>query len=367
MDEPQAPPPSRPSLRWVGFGVAILLVGAVVGWATSTVFTPPKDVLDSTAFTYVELVEGEVGSSITLNTLAEWNPEPVGTNLAVGTVTTVALSAGSTVEAGSILYTVNLKPVVVGQGTIPAFRSLSRGASGSDVTQLQAMLRSQGFFGSTPDGDFGFATERAVRQWQAALGVERSGVVEAGDIVFVPTLPARLALDTTLIKRGAILSGGEPVVEGLPASPRFTVPVTEAQAGLMPTGTRVDIAGPDGAAWVASVLDRETADDGTISIALGSMDDFPICKDACSSISVAEPSLLLSRIETVATQRGLTVPSSALLSKADGTVVMIDAAGVEYPVTIVTSARGMSVVEGAGTQASTVRSGLAVRVPAKED
>jgi hypothetical protein len=34
---------------------------------SATVLTPAKDVLDSTAFTYVEVVNGEVGSSIGLH------------------------------------------------------------------------------------------------------------------------------------------------------------------------------------------------------------------------------------------------------------------------------------------------------------
>ena len=61
-------------LRRGGIAAAILLVGAVVGWAASAVFTPPQDVLDSTAYTFVEVVQGEVGSSIALNTVAEWTP-----------------------------------------------------------------------------------------------------------------------------------------------------------------------------------------------------------------------------------------------------------------------------------------------------
>jgi peptidoglycan hydrolase-like protein with peptidoglycan-binding domain len=367
MSELHEAHPRGSVLRWVALGVAILLVGAVVGWATSTVFTPPKDVLDSTAFTYVELVEGEVGSSITLNTLAEWKAEPIGTNLASGTVTTVGVVAGATVDVGSTLYTVNLRPVVVAQGEIPAFRTLARGDTGADVTQLQNMLRALGFLRSTADGLFGSATENAVRAWQRDIGADRSGVVEAGDIVFVPHLPTRISLDTSVIKRGATLSGGEEVIAGLPLSPEFTVPVSESQAALMPAGTRVDISGPDNAQWVASVVGRETADDGTISMTLESLDDAPICAEECGSLSVAEPALLLSRVETVSVVRGLTVPSAALLSKADGTVVVIDAEGTEYSVTVVTSARGMSIIEGAGSASSIVESGLAVRVPAKED
>jgi multidrug efflux pump subunit AcrA (membrane-fusion protein) len=111
--------PGRPWLRWVGIGALILLVGGGIGWAAATVLTPAKDVLDSTAFTYVEVVNGEVGSSINLNTVAEWTPIPVGSNLASRVVTSVNVEPGQEVGPGAVLYTVNLRPVVIGQGEHP--------------------------------------------------------------------------------------------------------------------------------------------------------------------------------------------------------------------------------------------------------
>jgi hypothetical protein len=72
---------------------------------------------------------------------------------------------------------------------------------------------------------------------------------------------------------------------------------------------------------------------------------------------VTGQTLLLSKIVTVETVSGLVVPSAALLSAADGAVSVIDEEGVSHPVTVETSARGMSVVDG-------VSAGLRVRVPA---
>ncbi len=155
---------------WVGIGLVTLLVGAGIGWAGATVLTPAKDVLESTAFTHVEVVPGEVGSSINLNTVAEWTPVPVGTNQASGTVTTVEVTAGDEVTHGSVLYTVNLRPVVIGQGAVPGFRPLARGTDGADTQQLQGMLAALGFFKAAPDGKFGAATDAAVRAWQKSLG-----------------------------------------------------------------------------------------------------------------------------------------------------------------------------------------------------
>lgn len=347
-------------LRWVAAGAAVLLIGGGIGWAAATVLTPAKDVLDSTAFTYVEVVYGEVGSSINLNTVAEWTPVPVGSNLAPGVVTSVNVEAGQEVSAGTVLYTVNLRPVVIAQGSIPAFRGLSTGASGADIIQLQTMLAALGFYTYEVDGQFDWVTREAVRDWQESLGLAPDGAVQAGDIVFVPVLPTRVALDAETVKRGAALSGGEEVVQGLPAAPSFTVPVTDTQASLMPTGTRVEITGPDGDVWEGFVVDQQADEQGGVTVMLAGQDDASICGQTCGTIPVTGEAFLRSRIVTVESVTGLTVPSAALLSRSDGSIVVIDDEGVERAVTVVTSARGMSVIEG-------VADGTMVRVPASAE
>jgi peptidoglycan hydrolase-like protein with peptidoglycan-binding domain len=347
----------RTRLRWLAIGIAVLLVGGGVGWAAATVLTPAKDVLDSTAFTYVAVVSGEVGSSINLNTAAEWTPVPVGSNLASGVVTSVNVEPGQEVGTGAVLYTVNLRPVVIAQGSIPAFQGLSSGSTGADVAQLQAMLASLGFYNYDVDGKFDWATTQAVESWQESLGLDGDGVVRAGDIVYVPSLPTRVALDAEKVERGASLGGGEPVVRGLPPTPAFTIPVTDTQASLMPTGTRVEVTGPEGDTWEGFVVDQESNEESGITVKLAGKDGASICADACGTIPVTGQALLRSRIVTVESMTGLTVPSAALLSKSDGSLAVIDDEGVEHAVTVVTSARGMSVIEG-------VTDGMMVRVPA---
>lgn len=350
----------RRPLAWMAAGLAILVAGGGLGWAATTVLTPPADVLDSTAFTFVEVTDGEVGASINLNTVAAWSPIPVGSNLSAGTVTTVNVEPGQEVSTGSVLYTVNLRPVVVAQGAIPSFQSLSQGATGADVAQLQTMLASLGFYAYAVDGKFDWVTQEAVEAWQTSLGVPDDGTVQAGDIVYVPTLPTRVSLDTDKVKRGASLGGGEEVIRGLPPTPSFTIPVTSSQAALMPTGTRVEITGPNGEAWQGFVLEQvaNTKDDG-ITVTLEGKDGAAICGDECGSIPVTDEALLRSKIVTVESVSGLTVPSAALVSNADGTLSVIDDKGVSRTVTVATSAKGMSIVKG-------VPAGTLVRVPASE-
>lgn len=347
--------------RWVGLAVVIFSVGGAAGWAAGVVFSPPRDVLNETSFTTVEVTNGEVGSSLSLNTAAAWTPVPVGVNQAVGTVTTVQVAPGQEVGQGAVLYTVNLRPVVIAQGAIPAFRTLARDVNGADTGQLQSMLASLGFYTRAVDGKFELTTEQAVKAWQKSLGIESNGVVEVADIVFVPALPTRVTFDTSAVARGTALSGGDAVISGLPAAPEFVLPVNDVQSALMPDGTRVKIAGPEGQSWMGYVAGRERdADAGTVDVRLAGKDGAVICADECGAIPVTGQSLLPSSIITVETVTGLVVPSAALVTPANGSVVLVDEAGVEHSVEVTASADGMSVIEG-------VEAGLLVRLPGSED
>jgi hypothetical protein len=352
-------PPRRRFARWVAVAAVGILIGGAGGWAASTVLRPPADVLDETAYTFVEIVRGEVGSSINLNTVAAWSPTPIGSNLAGGVVTSINVVQGQEVGPGGVLYTINLRPTVIAQGDIPAFRTLARGASGADVAQLQGFLTTLGFYSGPIDGGFGSGTESAVESWQESLGLEADGAVQASDLIFTPVLPTRIALDLEVLKRGASVGGGEEVVNGLPAAPTFDIPVTDAQSALIPSGTRVIIRGPNGEDWEAQVLDRESDADGATTLTLEGPDGSAICGDTCADIPVENETLLSSQIVTVEPVAGLVVPSAAIWSNASGETFVTDNDGETHQVEIVTSARGMSVITG-------VDEGIKVRIPATE-
>ncbi len=345
-------------VKAASFFLAGALVAAAAAWAMATVITPAEDPLEETRFTVVTVVPGEVGSTIQLNAAAEWTATPIGVNRAMGVVTSINVAPGDEISQGGTLYTVNLRPVVIASGSVPSFRDIGLGTHGDDVRQLQQMLTDLGFYRGAIAGEAGGVTEAAIRAWQKSMGVEQTGVVLSGDVVFVPTLPTRLIVEPEIVERGSTLSGGEPTIAALPDSPSFRVPVTDAQAAMMPSGTRVDITSPQGNTWTAYAAEQ-TRDDttGTVNIALTAPAGGTICGDSCAEIPIAgEPSLLSARIVTVESVAGLVVPSSALVSSADGTLQLIDDEGTRITVTVLGSARGMSVVEGA-------TEGMKVRVP----
>ncbi len=341
----------------IGAGVVAVLAAAGV-WAGLTVLQPADDPLAAHTYTYVEVTEGEVGSQLALNTIAQWRTQRVGENRASGVVTSVNIAAGDEVNVGDTLYSVNMRPVVIGQGSTPAFRAISYGSEGPDVKQLQEMLGALGFYSYTADGKAEGGTESAIRAWQESLGLEQTGQVEFGDVVFVTTLPTRMALDTEKVVTGSSLSGGEPVIRGMSSNPEFTLPVTDAQAAMIPTGTRVEMTSPNGDTWTGvstdQVRDKETE---ALTITLAGVDGASICGDGCAQIPVSGQTQLVSRIVTVEPVTGLVVPSAALVTDANGDPMLIDAKDLRHSVKIITSAKGMSVIEG-------VEAGLRVRIPA---
>ena len=338
-------------------GAIALLVGVAVGWAVSVVAQPVADPSDSLAYTLVTVTQGQVGSSVKLNTMATWPTTVVGVNRSQGVVTGVNLAPGEVTEQGDIIYSVDLRPVIVAMGDIPAFRTITAGDSGADVSQLQSMLTALSFYSGPISGTAGKLTARAIKAWQTSLGLPNTGQVDLGDVIFVPQLPARLSLDTAIIKRGASLTGGEPVMLGLPDAPTFTIPVTDMQAAGMPPGTRVEITAPNTQTWQA-VIDDQSSDPNTgfVDLSLASLVPGTICADQCDLVSVTGQTRLDSTVITMEPVSGLMVPSAAVATQADGSTVVVTDSGERLVVQVVASAKGMSIITG-------VNAGLAIRIP----
>ncbi|GGF33667.1 hypothetical protein GCM10011399_28530 [Subtercola lobariae] len=342
--------------------LALVVVAAVAGWAFTVILSPAPGVPTPDGYTLATSVEGDVGAHLTLNVAATWSLSPVGTNEAAGVVTTVDAQSGQLVDAGARLYSVNQQPVVAAQGAVPAYRSISGGDSGADVAQLQAMLTQLGFYAGPADGTAGASTVVAVRQWQQSVGVDATGELTLGAVIFVPTLPARLVLDASVVHRGATLAGGEAVVQWLGQSPVFTLPVSDTQSAMVGTDTRVLIDDGHGDTWQAVAAGRSEAQTGTVVIALAPADgaanaDGGICGAQCEVVPVDGQTLFSARVVTVETVRGVVVPTAALQTDATQRVVVVDGAGTEHPVRVTAESQGLSVVTG-------IDAGLAVRVPA---
>ena len=77
---------------------------------------------------------------------------------------------------------------------------LKRGASGTAVRQLQAALKEAGHDPGPIDGDFGAATEAAVRAFQQEKGIAVDGIV--GDITWL-NIDEDAVFSHPVLRRGA--------------------------------------------------------------------------------------------------------------------------------------------------------------------
>jgi peptidoglycan hydrolase-like protein with peptidoglycan-binding domain len=337
--------------------VMFMLAGAACTWAILTVMRPVEDPVDAFTFTYATVKEGRVGSTLALNTTAEWTLSPIGVNRSAGVVTGTRIEDGVEVNAGSILYEVDLRPVVIAEGDVPSFREIGEGTVGEDVEQLQHFLTEVGYFFGESDGRAQSGTVQAIRAWQDALGIEVTGTVGPGDLIFVPSLPMRVALDGKTVYRGATLSGGEEILQGLPAAPFFRIPVTEAQAVMVPTGTPINVSSPAGDIWSAFANEQTVdRDSGSSWITLIGPAGASVCADECGQIAVSGQSLLKAQIILVEDVEGLVVPSSALVTDSTSNIAVVDREGERHIVSVESSAKGISVIAG-------VEAGLEVRIP----
>lgn len=102
-----------------------------------------------------------------------------------GTITWLP-AEGDVIERGRKLFEVDGDPVLLMYGDVPAYRELAEGVSdGPDVEQLESNLAALGFDPGTVDDEFTSATAGAVADWQDSLGLEETGAVELGRVVFM--------------------------------------------------------------------------------------------------------------------------------------------------------------------------------------
>jgi hypothetical protein len=179
-------------------------------------------------------------------TLGYADPETVFNRLS-GTVTSLP-AVGDVVKPGQALYRVDGAPVVLFDGTVPAYRSLSDGVSaGADVMQLKRNLVDLGFDTGhqiTINDTFDAATTAAVDRWQASLGQPQTGAVTVGEVVFLPGAQRVSTVSAALGSNGGSSASGSGASAGgtgarttVIARPEFVALTTSSPAPSTATQT----------------------------------------------------------------------------------------------------------------------------------
>jgi hypothetical protein len=253
-------------------------------------------------------------------------------NRARGTYTKLPAS-GHEVECGAVLYRVNDKPVLLLCGSTPAYRSLSEGDSGPDVTELNANLVHLGYASRAqldPSSDhFTPATSSALEKLQSKLGEDRSGSLKLGQAVF---LPESVRIATVTGQLGGTAQPGAQVAQATSDTIEVQVALDPSQQDEVKKGDRAQIILPSNES-VTGRVDRlgrvAQVPAGQDNNAGGATIPAYISLDAPEQARGLDKAPVQVEITTKGVENALSVPVTAIVGKSGGgfAVEVVRAAG----------------------------------------
>ena len=250
MDEPlDGPRHAVRRGRRIVAGCAALAVVAAGGWWAGARRGPGSAQAAPVAVATARVVRTDLSTTVQVDGALGYATPTAMVAQQVGLVTALP-AAGQVVSRGQTLYEIDGRPIPLFYGARPSWRSLSEGAAGADVGQLNANLRALGYGGSA-GSLFTAATTVAVDRWQRAIGVSETGSVAVGNVAYAP---AALRVATVTAKLGAPLQPGEPVLDGTSTELVVEAAVPVSQERLVAAGDPVSVTLPDGKTTVPGVV-----------------------------------------------------------------------------------------------------------------
>lgn len=158
--------------------------------------------------------------------------------VAPGRVTSIDVATGKVVDAGTQLLSVNGRPLIAIQGSLPFWRELSSGDEGADVRQLEAALEAEGLDPGNVDDLFTFTTTAALRDWQAKHGFPDDGIFRPGDAA-PGQWPARAG--TIRVTVGEFVATGQPLVGLTSGTMEVLAQLTPTQRVRVKEGVAVEV------------------------------------------------------------------------------------------------------------------------------
>jgi hypothetical protein len=376
----EAAPGGHRSRRWIAGGVIVVVTAAAVALAVTNPFrarassdagvpyntstwTVRRQSL--TSQTQEDATLGYAGSYSVVN---QAQSSPAGSSIGSsdsgdgpggeggsggGTYTSLP-AAGAVVSQGQVLYAVSGTPVVLLYGSTPAYRDLTEGDTGTDVTELNADLVALGCvtvagLGPRSGWDYYSAeTADGVAQLQARLGVAQTGSLNLGAAVFTPS-----TIEVTGYGSGVVLGGpastGQVVLTASSTTPQVTIDLDASLQGEVRAGEPVSITLPDGSVTPGVVASVSTVASSSSSGGSGSGGPAGSGSSASSAtvtveVSLDDPAAAGSlnqapvgvMITTGSASNALVVPVDALLAQASGSyaIEVIGSGGQHHLVTV---------------------------------
>jgi peptidoglycan hydrolase-like protein with peptidoglycan-binding domain len=162
---------------------------------------------------------------------------------------------GQVIRQDQPVYSVSNEPVPLLYGSIPAYRQFDAGMSdGADVSQLTRDLIALGYgAGLTQSNHYSTATAAAVEHWQSALGLQATGEIPLGEVVFEPG-PIRVT-SVTPSAGTPVGGGGGTVLTATSTTPIVVVDLDVSQEYLVKHGDAVSVVLPDGISTVGGHIE----------------------------------------------------------------------------------------------------------------
>lgn len=242
------PPPKRRRRLMVGAVIVVLLAGAgaVIGvWQPFGNGRSTAGTANAVPTTTATVTRQDLSSQIPVQATLGYAGDYSVVNQASGIATSLP-AVGQVVSQGQVLYQVSGNAVVLLYGNTPAYRTLSQGVSGPDVTELNADLVALGYATtaelSPTANSFSAATATALAMLEAALGETATGTLTLGQAVFVPSAIRVTAVSATL---GASTNAGQTVMTATSTTRKVTVDLDAAQQSEVKVGDQVTITLPN--------------------------------------------------------------------------------------------------------------------------
>jgi hypothetical protein len=310
--------------RWVALGIVVVVsAGVVAGWRAgvfSAAVSPGAGGVGAASATAV-VTRGDLSATTPVAATLGYGGSWTVTGRGGGTLTWVP-RPGQVISRGQALYRVdNGSPVVLMYGAGPAWRAMSEGITGADVSQLNhdlvALADANKADISAAGWDyFSWETAAGVQQMEEHLGVSiPPGSLSPGQVVFEPGA-LRVARVTGSL--GGPAAG--PVLEATSDKRVVTIPLDVSQESEVNAGDAVTVTLPDGTSTrgvvssVGTVATTSTSGDGTTTTTI------PVTvtlRDQASAGGLYQAPVTVN-ITTATARDVLAVPVTALLARPGG-------------------------------------------------
>jgi hypothetical protein len=173
-------------------------------------------------------------------------------------------AVGQTIRQGQAIYQVSGTSVVLLYGNVPAYRDLSQGMTGADVTELNTDLVKFGYATASALGPrsgwdyFSGETAYALGLLQAHLGLTQTGALPLGQAVFLPGAIQVTGLGTGAVPGGSAAAGAT-VLTGSSLTPVVTMNLDASVQTEVAVGNKVSVTLPDGSVTPGVISSVSTA------------------------------------------------------------------------------------------------------------